>query len=273
MLRVASVAAVFACVGILPFASANDPPEGDRRYDITTKDRWLSVAGPNAQASEVDCSLYPSSKKCGDSFDGYCFSVSYSYLLHYFVIGPGVRLDKNPWRASWMSYPPLERGELIPLVGRVYRVTRNDERHVFEWVPSSKLPEGLEVPFVESLFVTTERQGVGWITFKDGKLRCPKIVPGKGDKDPKDGPSAEFIYEDHLPKKKPGGKVELHTGTVRANDMVVLPNEGAFIVRRVVPPDVKNKILGWVELSSEALGEDAVVKTKLNVVRLQPSKK
>lgn len=207
------------------------------------------------------------SKQNGDAFDGYSLVSQINYMFPLYYREYYKQHMKHPTRARHYVLPPLStnalKGDIVPLLGFLYRAKGSE----FYWVPHKDLPDGLTAPARDSLFVPLQRYEKGALCFGDdgSYLVCPKIVPGK---EPKDGHTATLVYTDNLAAVY-GSK---STGTVRAGDVVVLPNEGGYVVRRIIPAGPRGGALGWVELSSMALSADDVKKAGKPVVRLEPVK-
>lgn len=192
---------------------------------------------------------------------GHVTKISYSYVRR-------LLQDRSVY-AEYLNLAGLSHGQIVPAVGYLYRVRSWGALTELEWIPEKDLPTGVTPVQRDSLFLPYHKNGRSGTSFHlpqqwQAFLKCVGVereANGTGD------PVAEVAYGKYPPLEN-SGPVK-----VRAGDVLVLPAEGAFAVRSVVPPDPKTKVVGWVELAAKPIPEADLANDKRTIVRFPPPKK
>jgi hypothetical protein len=178
-------------------------------------------------------------------------------------VNRAVHITIEPPGGPKTSYPSLAKGELAPAFGTIYRVEGLAPLE-FRRVPKADLPAGIAIKPDSYILPRLGRTSYSHAYSRPvpGRLNSRKatliwhvsfeVRDMTVDEDPAQPPSADIdvwlrmdfhvgprIREDY-------GKSDFQT--VRAGDRLVI---GDFVhdVRKIVPPDPKRHVTGWVELS------------------------
>ena len=195
--------------------------------------------------------------------DGWAATIQYSYLGKY--LNKGERL----YAARYTLPPNLPKGTIFPLLGFVYSVNSNrGDALTLEWVPEAKFPAGLKPVQPDSLFAgldpTSDVSGTTFLI--NDKAVMARLILRKVEREP-DGAKrlvATLVYQN-------SGDKPLQVD-VREGDVLATPHVGGYEVRSIVPADPKNKVLGWIELSSKPIADADLAKEKRPVVRFPAAK-
>ncbi len=173
-------------------------------------------------------------------------------------------------------YPPLREKDVVAAMGYLYRVSDLNpplEGIAMKLISDKEAPARLSVEW-DSLIVPmrtgyedkAEKSGqVGRTQFQWHFLLLDKVeVPKAKDTNPKDIVAHARICEwgENVEKGIP---VKLKPG-----DYLVLRQMG-HKVRKIVPPDVKTQVIGWLELEMRPIPEADLIKNKIPFIR--PEKK
>jgi hypothetical protein len=184
-------------------------------------------------------------------------TIQYSYLYKYLKKGditPAVRFNLPP------DLPP---GTIFPLLGFMYSVSGGGGRLDLEWVPEAKFPAGLKPVKPDSLVVHldpgSDISGTTFMPAGKGVMALLGLRKVEREKDGAKRLVATLVY-------KNSGDKPLQVD-VREGDVLATPHVGGYEIRSIVPADPKNKVLGWIELSSVPIPDADLVKEKRPVVR------
>jgi hypothetical protein len=194
---------------------------------------------------------------------GWTATVAYSYL------GKHLKKGERMYAVRLNLPPGLPQGTIFPLLGFLYSVNSNrGDMLTLEWVPEAKFPDGLKPVKPDSLFVHLDpTSDVSGTTFMlDDKGVMARLMLRKVERE-KDGAKrlvATFVYQN-------SGDKPLQVD-VREGDVLATPHAGGYEIRSIVPADPKNKVLGWIELSSKPIADADLTKEKRPVVRFPAAK-
>ena len=167
--------------------------------------------------------------------------------------------------ADELFLPYLEKGDIVPLVGFVYRVAETGSAGVrFQWIPNKELPDGLQAVQPDSLILPGGMpEEIGYTSFQNvGSLSLAAIARKKEN--------GREMLQATLELR--GGDL-MGTATVKVGDIIIVGDEGGFVVRSIVPRNEKTKVIGWVELSSKPIPEADLIKEKKPYYKLGGKKK
>jgi hypothetical protein len=193
---------------------------------------------------------------------GWTATVLYSYL--------GKHLKGERTHAARLTLPPdLPDGTVFPLLGFLYGVNFNrGDTLALEWVPEAKFPAGLKPVQPDSLFAhldpTSDVSGTTFLIPDKGVMA--RLILRKVERE-KDGAKrlvATLVYQN-------SGDKPLQVD-VREGDVLATPHVGGYEIRSIVPAEPKNKVLGWIELSSKPIADADLAKEKRPVVRFPAAK-
>jgi hypothetical protein len=148
---------------------------------------------------------------------------------------------------SLVKYAGLRPGDIVPLLtpfhNTIYRLSHYDgPKMVFERVPEKELPKGVSV---NRLAYVLPLRATGRIQERTTILK--RIAAGQ------DGiPVATIRIEDFIPTNKPGINIADDKDVfVRAGDFLTV-HDFRYRVLAIIPPDEKQRVVGWVELQAFA---------------------
>jgi hypothetical protein len=193
--------------------------------------------------------------------NGYTATIMYSYLYKHLKKG-------DLTHAARLSLPPaLPQGTIFPLLGFMYSASGNPGARLdLEWVPEAKYPAGLKPVKPDSLFVHLDpTSDVSGTTFLMKGVMARLILRNvEREKDGAKRLVATLAYQNLSDKRL---QVD-----VREGDVLATPHVGGYEIRSIVPADPKNKVLGWIELSSVPIADADLAKEKRPVVRFPAAK-
>jgi len=227
-----------------PARAADEPPLPLKEFLVGAQPP--DIPPPRIGGIEMDLIPVPPDGK--SPVVGYAPTISYSYLRKHITV-----------TANMLVLPPLRDGEVVPTAGRLYRITGAGRPTVFRWLPPASLPAGLKAVQADSLFVPVQRHQFGSTEFPGNTSLA--LVRIEQEAEGKKALIAELEYRGL-------GDKSLGRAKVREGDVVSVGKLGGFVVRSIVPPDDKAKILGWVELSSKPILGDDLRKLKPAAIRL-----
>jgi hypothetical protein len=155
----------------------------------------------------------------------------------------------------------LKTGDLVGILGGVFRAECGSDFAVLDRVPENDLPNGVKAPEWDS--ITLPR--TGGAGFNLTLLKVSEI----GDK--KDATALLRVELSFREEQRKQGNINL-SAKVKAGDILLLRDKG-HLVRAIVPPDEKSRVIGWVELSPEPIPEADLIRDKKVIVRPMQEKK
>jgi len=168
----------------------------------------------------------------------------------------------NARREFFVMYPEVSKGDLVPVLGRVYVAAeiRGDIRTGFlslKRLPDEACPPGVTCG-PDSLHVPLRKDKKGGAQIHDRSLVVESIAPAtaRGGK-----AIARIGFSISL--------LRLAFADVRAGDTVLLGDHGHEILS-VVPPAPKARIMGWVELNAKPIPKADLIKSKAFYVVPKP---
>lgn len=259
-----------------PAREAPSPPNEPLRYQksfvltMNFAGRIPDDIGANIVGPDDGDELQPPGSKWQNRPDLiYQARISYSYVHRLNHVPPKKNEfpSKIPPSCPSVLYLPdnVPQGTILPVIGFLYKVDRNTGPKLsMSWVPERDLPEGAKPVQRDSLFLPNGGFSTFWL--RDGG-NPSRLVATKFEVREKHGVKQILATVKYSDDSKADQLVE-----VREGDVLVLPIEGAFVVRSIVMPDKKTKVVGWVELSSKPIPEADLEKEKRTIVRIKKPK-
>lgn len=178
----------------------------------------------------------------------------------------GVDFLASKYHYTFSTGGRFQTGDLVGLLGGVFRADCFDADAVLERIPDDKLPKGAKVPKWDSLTVPLP----GTTGFNKGIYVKVLDIDAKGEK----GSTASLQIVLTLRDKPPKDWTTL-TATVKQADILLLRDnlrqcDNGHLVRAIVPPDRKTRVVGWIELSPEPIPEADLIRDKKAFVRPTP---
>lgn len=161
-----------------------------------------------------------------------------------------------------VHFPSIRDGDFFPLFGALYKATVTpdpDGSLVAEWIHPDDFPAGVKLD-TDSIAIPLGRTQVSYGTFNTRLVRVRAIE----ERDKKLEATLDEVYDEET-----FGTVNAAGGTVRVGDVYIYSTQFNFgvKVRRIVPPNAKTRIIGWVEFEPETLGEAELKKFNGKIVR------
>lgn len=219
-----------------------------------------------------------------------------------FVFGAAIRPGMpNKWQPNydWICFPPLQKGDILPIYGYMYRVTDLDNGLEVSWIPEKFLPPNIKMD-PTSITIPLRYMDSGGAIKKE---RCQHslekiqvlilegVIPSEKENE---SPVAQLVTGWHMGNPHMRTKVERinineliaaqkkATAQIRINDVVVMDQQGeeifkkekkreprGHLVRSIVPRQPAKGIIGWIELDPTPI-VGAELEKHPRLVRPQP---
>jgi hypothetical protein len=154
------------------------------------------------------------------------------------------RIDCDTRESYRVQYGRLYEGDIAPIFTALYRVAEADPNE--NWITVKRIDES---KFLNEIGVKPESYALplnAGVRIAAVQFQVKSITPGK---DKKSGPVARLIASYVVPTETVVAKgIERNFSQLRAGDLVEVA-DSKYKVRKIVPPDAKRQVVGWVELT------------------------
>ncbi|MFO0803271.1 MAG: hypothetical protein U0791_09140 [Gemmataceae bacterium] len=154
-------------------------------------------------------------------------------------------------------YPPLRSGEIVPIFNYLFKVEVEPDPNGYfaaKWIHPDKFPPGVKLD-LDSVAVPLARTEPGHAGFHGRSVRVREIE------------MRDKKLEATVSLEESSGPLIEKFAVLRAGDVLDLGRGLGKQVRRIVPPDKKTRIIGWVEFEPDTLGEEEMKKFTGRIVR------
>jgi hypothetical protein len=154
-------------------------------------------------------------------------------------------------------YPPIRDGELVPLFNYLFKVEVGPDPNGYfaaEWIHPDKFPPGVKLD-LDTVAVPLARTEPGYAGFHGRSVRVREIEMRNKKLE------ATVSLEESM------GSPDAKFAILQAGDILDLGRELGKKVRRIVPPDKKTRVIGWVEFEPDTLGKEEMEKQLNRVIR------
>lgn len=177
-----------------------------------------------------------------------------------FSIGSVDFLAKK-YRWTFSTGSILATGDLVAMLGGVFRAECDSSEAVLTRIPEGKLPKGISSPQWDSITLPFP----GHVSFSTDPLVILKVLQFDAKND---GDLSVLLRITEGIQKKPKslGMPTAFQAKVKAGDIVLLNGKGHQL-RSIVPPNPDTRIVGWLELSPHPIPEADLIRDKKAFVR------
>lgn len=145
------------------------------------------------------------------------------------------------------------------MFGDVYRADCNPQTVAMTRVPEGKLPNGVKAPRWNAIIAPF--RGTGGFGGVGGSASLSPLEFKEIEKKP--GAVVRVTLGWPGPNKK---RPIYQTATVKAGQIILLRDQ-RYLVRAIVPPNKEHRVVGWIELSPDAIPEADLVRDNKPFVR------
>jgi hypothetical protein len=166
-----------------------------------------------------------------------------------------VRFLYKKYGIGFSTYCKMETGDVVAMLGGVFRAECQSSFAVFHRIADNELPKGAKLPGWDSITIPLS----GGAGLMKSTVR-PHSITGADSNEPKAELRLTLLPLE--PKKFP----VTFSATVKPGDILLIRDKG-HLVRAIVPPNPKARVVGWVELSPEPFSEADLIRDKKAFVR------
>ncbi len=199
----------------------------------------------------------------GYSYANGNFNTDYDDKGHCRITGANFLVEK--YGLSFSASCRLQTGDVIAMLGGVFRAKCDSTVAVWDRIPDAELPKGAKLPEWDSITVPLS-EGAGFNVGPEVVTLKVQQIDAKRPTDPMAALEITFRVVEEKPSKK---KAIVSTATVKTGDIVLLRDKG-HLVRAIVPANRETRVVGWVELSPHPIPEAELIRDKKVFVRPMP---